>query len=133
MKLWPFGKLETSRTQSATTVPNNPVITDFPGDLEDTQTLKYHGIRALCGMLMDRHDDCRSSHPFCGPNVHRQNEDIPHKVIAHIIPQGGELSAKADVIAIYLCNAVSGIPNEGENDPLEFVAHMLCAETTPSR
>ena len=133
MKLWPFGKRETSRTQSATTAPNNPVITDFPGDLEDTQTLKYHGIRALCSMLMDRHDDCLSAHLFCGPNVHRQNGDIAHKVIAHIIPQGSGVSLEPDVVAMYLCNAVSAIPSDGENDLLEFVSNMLCAETTPSR
>ena len=128
MKLKLFGKRNTSPAP-----PDRPTISPFPGSLEDTETLKYHGIRALCGMLMDRHDDCPYAHPFCGPHVHRQGGDVASRFIAHIIPQGRESSSEADIVAIYFCKTVNGLPVAEEYDPLEFTRHMRCAETTPSR
>lgn len=130
MKLWPFRKRGTDRPQPDSVSLDSPVVTTFSGDLEDTETLKYHGVRALCGMLMDRHDDCLLAHPFCGPNVHRQNGDTSRMAVAHIIPQSSP--SGADIVGIYLCEAVSGIRAEGDADPLESALRMMCARTTPS-
>ena len=51
-------------------------VAPFGGDLEDFTVLRYHAIRALCGVLMDRHTACRSPHPFCGPS-HQRDGDAP--------------------------------------------------------
>ena len=126
MKLWPFGRRGTDRPPS-----DSPVITTFSGDLEDTETLKHHGVRDLCGMLMDRHDDCLLAHPFCGPNTHRQNGDTPRTAVAHIIPQSDVHGM--GIIGIYLCEAVSGMQAEVDTNPFEFTLRMMCAGTTPSR
>ena len=131
MRLWPFRKRDTNQAQPVSAPRGLPVITDFPGDLEDAETLKYYGVRALCGTLMDRHDDCRSAHPFCGPNVHRQNGDSPHMTIAHIIPQGD--SNGTGIVGIYLCKAVSNMQTEEDINPFEFALRMACAGTTPHR
>ena len=94
--------------------------------------MKYHGLRALCGMLMDRHDRCQAAHPFCGPHTHLKNGDTPAMVVAHIIPQGDGSGPGPNLIGIYLCGAVSGLQAE-EEEPLEYTVRMTCAGDSPSR
>ena len=125
VKLWPF---KGSRKNQP---PPPAVITPFTDDVEDTATLKYHGVRVLCGVLMDRHDACRSPHPFCGPNVHRKNGDVMVTVNAHVIPQRNP--SGLSMVAIYLCQAVSELPATGEADLLEYTTHLFCAGNKPHR
>lgn len=107
-----------------------PYIVPFPGDLEDTATLKYHAVRALCALLMDRHDGCVSEHQFCGPHTHYSNNDMPARLIAHPIPQA--MASGEDLLSIYLCQAESSESGDGL-DPLEYAAGMVCAGRVPHR
>ena len=130
MKLWPF-KGRGNGQPSPSPAPEVRRIVPFSGDIEDTATLKYHGLRALCGMLMDRHDTCQSPHPFCGPNAHRRNGDTPVMLAAHIIPQR-QISGE-DLIGIYLCKAFSRLNEATDLDPLEYTTHLVCVDTKPFR
>ena len=135
MKLWPFNKRSRSNDQplpvSAREIHESARIVAFSGDIEHTVTLKYHGLRALCGMLMDRHEACQAAHPFCGPNAHRKNGDTPVMLCAHIIPQ--RQTSGEDLIGIYLCKAVGGLRETGDIDPLEYTTQLICSEATPFR
>ena len=136
MNFWPFKKRGNAAAPAPTPPPTapNPKIVPFSGDLEDTATLKYHGLRALCGVLMDRHDGCGAAHPFCGPHTHLKDSDTPAMIVAHIIPQGDGSVPEPNLIGIYLCQAVSGLANpSGEVDPLDFTVRLVCADTKPSR
>ena len=146
MKLWPFRKQKNapvsigpaatsdSATTTSGTNPTGPVtIVPFPGDIEDTATLKYHGVRALGAFLMERHSACHQEHPFCGPLGHFKNGDTPAQLVAHIIPQMTE--SGDDLIAIYLCKAEGGITstNEANLDPFEYTAWLNCIDPPPRR
>ena len=138
MKLWPFRKQKNApastgpvaTSASATTggtTPTGPMtIVPFPGDIEDTATLKYHGVRALGAFLMDRHSACRQPHPFCGPQGHYKSGDTPAQLVAHVIPQLSE--SGDDLIAIYLCKAQGGITSTDDTalDPLIYTAWLNC-------
>ena len=148
MKLWPFRgrKNEESprlkpaaRQMPATTgTKSNPsgkaTIVPFPGDVENTANLKYHGVRALGAFLMDRHTECREQqHPFCGPYGHYKNGDVPVQFVAHVIPQMNQ--SGEDLIAIYLCKAEGGISNTGGETlhPFEYTAWLNCVEPESRR
>ena len=107
-----------------------PRIVPFPGDLEDTATLKYHAVRALCALLMDRHDACVSEHQFCGPHTHYKNGDDLMRVIAHPIPQA--MASGEDLLGIYLCQAESSLSGDAL-DPLEYTASLTCVGRVPHR
>ena len=141
MKLWPFRKqtnapastgpaaMSDSATTTSGTNPTEPVtIIPFRGDIEDTATLKYHGVRALGAFLMERHSACHQEHPFCGPLGHFKNGDTPAQLVAHIIPQMTE--SGDDLIAIYLCKAEGGITstNAANLNPFEYTAWLNCIE-----
>ena len=106
--------------------------TSFGGDLEDFTVLRYHAIRALCGVLMDRHTDCKSPHPFCGPG-HRQNGDTPGSLMAEVIPQGTTLTGGADLIGIYLCPASAESSGEDNEDIMEYIVRMIPSQPVPDR
>ena len=121
MRFLPFRKRASTRQSPPTVVP-------FPlGIIEDMSVLKYHGLRALCGALMDRHTAYRSPHPFCG----EQAEVI--QLIAHLIlqvnPEGESL------IAIYLCTAKSTLDTSSLDhiDSGEYAVRLTYAESAPSR
>ena len=125
MKLWPFGKRTKSERKEPSVIP-------FPADIEEIPSMKHHGLRALCGALMDRHSSCLSPHPFCGPQGHRQEGDTLIQVIAHAIPQS--YPDGRSLLAIYLCRAKSGISstNTGLVDPLDYAVRLTYLDTTPS-
>ena len=110
-------------------------IVSFGGDLEDAGTLKHHAVRALCALLMDRHDLCNSEHQFCGPHTHRKNGDSPFRLIAHPIPQA--MDSGEDLLGIYLCQASNGMVDDSTSgdsiNPLEFTARLVCAGRVPHR
>ena len=147
MKLWPFRgrkneespRLKPAAGQMPATTGTKPdsngraTIVPFPGDIEDTATLKYHGILALGAFLMDRHTECRKQHPFCGPHGHYKNGDPPVQLVAHVIPQMTE--SGDNLIAIYLCKAEGGVSSTGGEtlDPFEYAAWMNCIKPEPRR
>ena len=105
-------------------------IVPFGGDMENTGTRKHHAVRALCALLMDRHDLCNSEHQFCGPHTHRKNGDSPFRLIAHPIPQA--MDSGEDLLGIYLCQASSNMSGDGIN-PLEYTASLFCTNRVPHR
>ena len=116
---WKKSKPETERTAS------------FGSDLEDFTVLRHHGIRALCGALMDRHAACRSPHPFCG----QEDRDGVHEFVAEVIPQGSPDSNVPDLIGIYLCKASASANMNTEEtwDPMEYIIRMVPTEPAPNR
>ena len=123
MSFWPFRRKKATERK----------VVPFPNNFENSDVLKYHGIRALCGALMDRHTSCLSPHPFCGHSGHRQDGDSPYQLIANVIPQIDD--TKEFILAIYFCKAQRGLDHESEGlaDPLEYAALMTYAEPMPSR
>ena len=116
--------------------PRLEVVAPFGGDLEDFTVLRYHAIRALCGVLMDRHTACRSPHPFCGPS-HQQDGDAPRSLIAEVIPQSttptDDADRIADLIGIYLCPASVKSSGKGNEEPVEYIARMTPDLPMPNR
>ena len=109
-------------------------VTSFGGDIEDGTRLRHHAVRALCGVLMDRHTACRSPHPFCGTRGHRKNGEAPQLLIADAIPQRSPASTGcADLIGVYLCRASGGEGTEEEEDIMKFVAGLIPADPVPNR
>ena len=147
MKLWPFRRQKNEEVPdtAATIAPASSTadtepeaaetvtIIPFPGDIEDTATLKYHGVRALGAFLMDRHSTCRKQHPFCGPHGHYKNGDTPAQLVAHVIPQMSQ--SGDDLIAIYFCKAEGGLSStaQGTLDPFEYTAWLNCIEPESRR
>ena len=113
--------------------PKLEAVAPFGEDLEDFTVLRYHAVRALCGVLMDRHTACRSPHPFCGPVGHRHNGDTPALLIAEATPQGTTTTGSPNLIGIYLCPARVESYTDGDIDPLEYTARMVPAQSTPNR
>ena len=99
---WKKRKQESEPVDEQTTpTASSPVSVPFGGDLEDFTILRHHAVRALCGMLMDRHTACQSPHPFCDSG-HRQDGDAPQMLVAEVVPQGTKSTGYADLIGIYL-------------------------------
>lgn len=117
-------------TVVATLPDKHPHIVPFDGDLEDTLTLKRHAVRALCALLMDRHDACLSEHQFCGLYTHYRLGDTPARLVAHPIPQA--TASGQELLAIYLCQATGGASGDGLNR-LEYTARLVCADRVPHR
>ena len=81
MRLWPFGRHQKSTVRTTPiyteTLPSGgivfttfysqaPRVVPFPQDTFQLPKAKHHGLRALCGLLADRHSSCHFDHPFCG-------------------------------------------------------------------
>ena len=124
MKWWPFRKQR----------PKERVVVEFSPDISELPTLKHHGLRALCGALMDRHKACLSPHPFCGTQGHWKDEDPPIQLIAHAITQI-DAGTGAPLVAIYLCKATNAMasPPQERIASSEYAAHLTYYEKTPSR
>ena len=109
-------------------------VASFGGDLEDLTVLRHHAVRALCGVLMDRHAACRSPHPFCGIRGHQKTGEPAQQVIADAIPQRSPTSSgRADIIGIYLCRSEASEGNEEEKDIWKFITQMVPADPVPHR
>ena len=97
--------------------------------------LRHHAVRALCGLLLDRHTACESPHPFCGPAHHRQAGDNHIELMAEAIPQGTDPTGGPNLIGIYLCpaSAVRGDESdEGEHDIMEYISRMVPTRPAPT-
>ena len=129
MKLWPFRK----RNDKGNPGGQDRVIVPFPDDIDELPMLKYHGLRALCGMFMDRHSTCQSPHPFCG-NIGNLPGAGTIQLIAHVIPQANE-SDGALFPTIYFTRAESkqSFDDHEAIPPFEYVASLDYYEKTPSR
>ena len=104
----------------------------FDGDLQNSAALQHHAVRALCGVLMNRHTACRSPHPFCGIDGHRKNGDRPQMIIAEAVPQIAP--NRADLIGIYLSRANDMTDHtEEEKDILNSVVHLAPVDPVPFR
>lgn len=128
MKFWPFRKSTPKERK-----PRGSVPIPFPDDLDDIATMKYHGLRALCGALMDRHSACLSPHPFCGPQGHWQKGDNAIQLIAHVIPQ--LTPDMTPILGVYLCTAKvneQSSPVTTESELLEHIAKFTYAESIPN-
>ena len=68
----------TNRHATAETVGSLETVGSFDGNLEDFTVLRYHAVRALCGVLMDRHTACRSPHRSVGLSVTATTETPLH-------------------------------------------------------
>ena len=81
--------------------------------------IKHHGLRALCGLLMDSHSACTADHPFC-----RFPADSTFQFIVHVDGQT-EGRTGEPVVALYFCQAAS--PSGYEADSIEdWAALLLC-------
>ena len=126
--MWPF------RRKKPEAVRELKDVASFGGDLEDGTRLRHHAVRALCGVLMDRHAACRSPHPFCGIRGHSKNRETPQLLIADTIPQRSPISSgRADIIGIYLSRATAAEGTEEEEDVMKFITLMSPFEAVPHR
>ena len=125
MKWWPFRKRANK----------GPLVVPFSHGIMELPALKYHAVRALCGMLMDRHTQCRSPHPFCGLKGHQKDGDTPIQLIANAIPQN---TVDGTIIALYLCKCKDGRTQSQSTDtepatPLDYAVRLTYDEKTPGR
>ena len=122
--MWPFKRNSAAKQQP---LRQDRVAVPFSSDIADLPVLKYHAVRALCGVFMDRHSSCQSPHPFCG--------DISANVVQLIANAVQQVSPDGPVIAIYLSKAVNRpIPSMDELiDPWEAVVSLDYADKTPYR
>ena len=123
---FPWTKRKKSRSKAA--APTS----DFGpfGDLKDSKVLHHHVVRALCGVLMNRHSDCSYLHPFCGPGAHHKVDDNQVPFIVNAVPQVDPYSTT--VIGIYLTRAVAVESTEDEKDIIQYISRMMPAEVMPS-
>ena len=127
----PWKKSKSSPVPQASEPERRETPPSFGGSLEDFTVLRHHAVRALCGVLMDRHTACQSPHPFCNPG-HWQNGDTPIMLIVQAVPQTSP--AGGDLIGIYFCPASGPVgESSGQQDILEFITQMTLAQPVPSR
>ena len=86
---------------------------------------KHHGLRALSGLLMDRHSACTLC-PFCG------NPDDVMQLIVRVEMQT-EATTGNPLLALYSCNATD--PSDSHVDSIveEWAPRLTYAEAVPSR
>ena len=122
MKWWHFRENGQKQTQR-----QDRIAIPFPDDIEDLATLKYHGLRSLCGFLMDRHTVCRSPHPFCGGAQ-------PFQLIVHPVLQRNATDGTF-LIGTYFTRAKSRTLDDDSELPslLEYVVSWGYADSMPGR
>ena len=132
MPWWPLRNRQ-SREKPIQPDTENRQVVPFPANIADLSECKRHGLRALCGAIMNRHTACRSPHPFCGEQVHRVNGDTPTQFIAHVMPQ--EDAASGDpLVAVYLCRAKGPeVATDGQTDPAQYAIALSYIDDTPNR
>ena len=116
--MWIFGK----RSQE----DDRPkVVTFTSGQLAYA---KEHGLRALCGLLMDRHSECRVC-PFCG----RHSEEDIEQVIVQVAMQTDAKSGEP-ILALYFSKGVLPPGIEQIDDvATEWAPRLSFAEEMPRR
>ena len=142
MKLWPFRKKEPSRNRDhfelrpwdheSADVPHGWRIGSFDEGMTTVRGMKYHGLRALCGALMNRHSDCDDDmHAFCGPS----SISSPTNLIAHI-SWGYDTEGKS-ILGITLSRATSdekfseSNPAATVDELVEHIARFTYSDSTP--
>ena len=153
MKLWPFrkkGPAGVSEEEMLTrypelSLPLTPLDTSssqqlkekelkigsFSEELNTIQGMKYHGLRALCGALMNRDDDCEYLHPFCGLD----RDGLQITLIANI-SWGYDTGGKA-ILGITLSRASDGgrfsrsIPTSKVDELIEYTARLTYSDSVP--
>ncbi|MCY4528934.1 MAG: hypothetical protein OXD46_07930 [Chloroflexi bacterium] len=93
----------------------------------DLSYAKTHGLRALCGLLMDRHSACTTC-PFCGIN----DDDDILQLIVHVEMQTDATTEKP-LLAFYFCKAVYPSESPKANNIEEWAARLTYAEAAPNR
>ena len=140
MRLWPFGRRQKSTVRTTpllyretlltgdivvtTFDPQAPRVVPFPQDTFQLPKAKHHGLRALCGLLADRHSSCHFDHPFCGPPPDSAGDNL--QAIVQATSQEDENSGEP-VMALYLTQAEQAeeyLTSTEPVDPLEFVAKL---------
>lgn len=100
--------------------------TIVPFTSQELPYAKYHGLRALCGLFMDRHSACKIC-PFCGSI----DDADSLQLIVHV---EGQIDAETrePLIALYFCKA--GLPDNVETNSIDqWAAWLQYAEEVPSR
>ena len=147
MRLWPFRRRPKSTVHSmpiyretsfsgdiyvSTSDPEGPQTVPFPHDTFQLPNAKRHGLRALCGLLADRHSSCRLDHPFCGPPPDSDGDNL--QAIVHATSQQ-DANSGDPVMALYLTQAEVAeeyLTATEPVDPLEFVARLRPHTKLPS-
>ena len=114
--MWPFRK-KPEKSQ-----PEVKFVSFISSDLSYA---KIHALRALCGLLMDRHSSCTIC-PFCG------SHDGTHQLIVHADMQT-DAATNEPLLALYFCKAT--LPTDGP-DPAsieEWAPLLTYAESVPTR
>ena len=100
--------------------------TIVPFTSQELPYAKYHGLRALCGLFMDRHSACTTC-PFCGSI----DDADTLQLIVHVEMQTDAREGEP-LLALYFCKAK--LPDNVEADSIEKWASWLqYAEAVPSR
>ena len=115
--MWPFRK-KPKKSQTAKFVPFASM---------DLSYAKSHGLRALCGLLMDRHSAC-STCPFCGIN----DDDGIDQLIVHVEMQT-DATTGAPLLALYFCKAVYPSESPEASNIEEWAARLTYTEAVPHR
>ena len=124
---WPF-----KRRREPAPAERSPSTTrigvPFTDDISDPATLRHHAVRALSGVIMSRHSQCRSPHPFCG-DISQQAVMLIADAVRQVGPDGHS------VLAIYLSRATeSAKPTETEPiDPLDGAISLTYLDSVPHR
>ena len=89
---------------------------------------KEHGLRALCGLLMDRHDDCKIC-TFCGSHSAGGIQQVIVQVAMQTDARGGD-----PVLALYFSKGVLPDGIEQIDDVVrEWAPRLTFAEEVPNR
>lgn len=93
----------------------------------DLSYAKSHGLRALCGLLMDRHSACTIC-PFCGTN----DDDDIYQLIVHVEMQT-DAATEEPLLALYFCKAEYPSEYPEANNIEEWAARLTYTEAAPNR
>ena len=115
--MWSFRK-KPKKSQKAKFVPFASM---------DLSYAKSHGLRALCGLLMDRHSACTIC-PFCG--IHGDNDIL--QLIVHVEMQS-EATTGEPLLALYFCKGVYPSESPAANNIEEWAVRLTYAEAVPQR
>ena len=131
--MWPFKRRSTPKQPSRSArsdllFPPDHYRIPWSDDITDLAVLKYHTVRVLSGMFMNRHTECRPPHPFCGNFINTS----PARLIAQPVNQIGP---DGPILAIYTSRATESItPAEGgQITPFDGATSLRRIESVPYR
>ena len=113
--MWPFRKTP-KKSQEVKVVP----FTSW-----DLSYAKYHGLRALCGLFMDRHSACTIC-TFCGSH----NGIL--QLIVHVEMQTDAITNEP-LLALYFCKAEYPSDSSEAESIEEWATRLTYAEAVPTR